>query len=158
QRLDRNTRAHSAQSTPSWLRLSRPSPSPCSVKARMAGTRPALTTQARSNRTLRYCRPNRPPGHHADQMRTGFRPAMDVARHAVIRDGHPFERLRAEALLERLFERRHAEDTVRSSPGHRNADLRAALGDEHADQRKTGGRIGKFYVAGLVHFRELHLG
>ncbi len=41
--------------------------------------------------------------HHADQMRAIFGRAVDVAVDAVGRDGQAFQRLRREALLQRLF-------------------------------------------------------
>ena len=62
----------------------------------------------------------------------------------------PFERLRAEALLERLLERGHAEHAARAGAGHRHADVGAALGHEHADQRKARGRVGELDVGRLV--------
>src|ERR1041384_1456008 len=41
-----------------------------------------------------------------------FRAGMDVAVHAVGRDGHAFERLRREALFERFLERFHPKNAV----------------------------------------------
>src|SRR6478736_10278855 len=50
--------------------------------------------------TLLQRRRDRPAGTDADQMRTVFSAAMDIARHAVGRDGQAFQRFWRKTLLE----------------------------------------------------------
>src|SRR5581483_10782560 len=98
---------------PSWPRLSRPSRSwfRMAPKTWMPGTRPGMTWK-QSHRNLVTAvslrrRGDRPAREHADQVGAILGAAVNVARHAVGRHRHPFERFRAEALLQRLLERGH---------------------------------------------------
>src|SRR5262245_14175971 len=100
---------------------------------------------------------NSTAGEHAHEMCTIFSAAVNVAAHAFLADGHAVERLRAEAFLERLFERRHTEDSISARSGDGDAHFRTALGDKHADKRIARSRIWKFYVARFVGLRKLHL-
>src|SRR5580704_17437038 len=79
----------------------------------------------------RFC--DRPARQHADKMRAIFGAAVDVAVHAIGRNGHAFERFRRETFLKCLLERRHAEHAFGAGAGHRDADVAAALRHEHAD-------------------------
>src|ERR1043166_7557723 len=91
-------------------------------------------------------------------MRTIFRAAVDVARKTGRRHGEAVERFRREALLERLFERGDTEHAARAGARYRDANVAAALRHEHADERKTRGRIAELDVAGLLGQREIYLG
>ena len=74
-------------------------------------------------------------------MRPIFGGGVNVLVHAVGRDRHALDRLRREALLQRLLERLHPEHAIGAGAGHRDADVGAALRHEHADQRKARGRM-----------------
>src|SRR5262249_48384923 len=95
---------------------------------------------------------------HANQMRAVLGAAVDVRVHSVGRDAEPVQRLRREALLQRLLERLHAEYAVRARAGYGDADLRATLRRKDPNQRKTRGLIAELLVAGLLHQREAYLG
>src|SRR5690349_12589816 len=96
--------------------------------------------------------------HHADEVRPILGAAVDIAVQAGRRHRHSLERLRREALLERLLEFLHSEYPAGAGAGDGNADLRAALRREHADQRETRGLVAELFVAGLLGKREAHLG
>src|SRR5262249_20734605 len=70
-----------------------------------ANPAPSLVTRLRPLHRLG----NRAARQHADEVRTIFGAAMDIAAHPISLDRHALERLRPKALLERLLERRHAE-------------------------------------------------
>src|SRR6266478_4966353 len=65
--------------------------------------------------------------HDADKVGTVFGATMDVGVHAVRRQRKTFERLRREALFQRLLERRDPEHAVGTRAGYGDADLRTAL-------------------------------
>src|SRR5262245_857023 len=92
---------------------------------------------------------------HADEMRAIFGAAVNVARHPVGGDGHAVERLRAEALLQRLLERGGAEHAIGAGAGHRHADIGASFGYEDTNKRKARSRVREFDVGRLVHLRKL---
>ena len=100
----------------------------------------------------------RPARHHTHEVSTVLGAAVNVGVHAVRRDGHAFDRLRGEALLERLLERLDAEHAVRAGAGHRNTDLRATLGHEHADKGEARRRVLELLVGCFLRNREADLG
>ena len=83
---------------------------------------------------------------------------MDVAVQPRGRRLQPVQRLRGEAGLQRGLGRLPAEHAAAARARHGHAGLAAALGDENADQRVAGGRVGEFRVASLGGNRERHLG
>src|ERR1043165_7395548 len=125
-------------------------------KTWMPGTRPGMTqiwpTHQNGNNGLavadvgaldlvpggKIVRPrDRAARHHAAEVRAVLAAAVYVRVHALGRNRQPLERFRRKPLLQRLLERLHAEDAVRARAGDGDADLGAALGGEHADQREA---------------------
>src|SRR6476619_1371126 len=104
------------------------------------------------------CLGQRPPREDANEMGAIFGACMNVAVHTIRRDGHSLKRLSSEALLERFFERLHAKHAIGASTCDRDADIRAALGYEDADQRKAGGRMLELLVGRFLGDRETDLG
>src|SRR5258706_771206 len=73
-----------------------------------------------------------PPGHHGDEVRPVVGLGMQVRVETFLRHGDVRHRLGRELRGERFFHRRHAE-YARTGAGHRDAHVRAEVGDEHTD-------------------------